>query len=116
MNKIIVMFCFIVLASNTYGQEIKLLNELEANAYLGKYKLEIQEIQAEGEIRYSHNYLYFFTEGIPELKLIQLPEIDKFRAEKYEIILQFLRNDFKEIEAAKIWFQGKEFLAKKINF
>jgi hypothetical protein len=78
--------------------------------------LAIQEISAEGEIRFKENALYFYTEGFPELKLIPLPEIDQFKADKYDIVLQFVRNDYKEVESAKIRFQGKEFLAKKIYF
>jgi hypothetical protein len=99
-----------------YSQEIAPLKEMEAAAFVGKYRMELPEFIAEGEIKFDQKYLYFYSDGLPELKLISLPEIDKFKAEKYDIFLQFIRNDFKEIEAAKIWFQGKEFLAKKINF
>ena len=90
------------------------LTDMEAGAFVGKYKIETNNIVAEGEIRFENASLTFYTEGLPEVKLIQAPEIDKFRADKFEVILQFVRNEFKEVIAAKIWFQGQEFMAKKL--
>lgn len=90
------------------------LTDMDASAYVGKYKIETNNIVAEGEIRFENSALIFFTEGFPEVKLNQAPEIDKFRADKFEVILQFMRSEFKEVIAAKIWFQGQEFLAKKL--
>ncbi len=112
MRKIFLfLFCFFAIA---FCKAQSQLSDMEAGAYVGKYKIETNNIVAEGEIRFENSALFFFTEGIPEVKLVQAPEIDKFRADKFEVILQFMRNEFKEVIAAKIWFQGQEFLAKKL--
>lgn len=90
------------------------IGEQEAESYLGKYKIETNNLIAEGEVLFENQNLVFLTDGIPRVILFQLPEYDKFKADKFEIILQFLRDDFKEVVAVKIYFQGQEFLAKKV--
>jgi hypothetical protein len=111
--KILFLFILSFFTINICNAQLP-LTDMEASAYVGKYKIETNNIVAEGEIRLENSALIFFTEGIPEVKLIQAPEIDKFRADKFEVILQFIRSEFKEVIAAKIWFQGQEFLAKKL--
>ncbi len=107
------VFVFLM-ASFSFAQQQ--MADYEANAYIGKYEIETQSIKATGLIRYENGGLIFFTEGIPEVKLWPEMEVDKFRADKFEVTLLFIRNEFKDVIAAKIWFQEQEFLAKKNMF
>lgn len=90
------------------------ITEQEAENYLGKYIIETNNLIAEGEVLFENQNLVFFTEGIPKVILKPMPDYDRFKADKFEILLQFIRDEFKEIVAVKIYFQGQEFLAKKI--
>ena len=109
--KLYFILLFLLGLSNAAQSQI---SELEAESYLGKYKIETNHLIAEGEVLFENQNLVFLTEGIPRVILMQMPEYVKFKAVKFEIILQFLRDDFKEVIAVKIYFQGQEFLAKKV--
>ncbi len=106
---------FLILISIQFVSAQSRLTETEAEPYLGKYKIETNTIEAQGEVYFENQNLIFFTEGVPQVKLLQLPEYDRFKADKFDVLLQFVRDDFKEIIAVKIFFQGQEFLAKKIE-
>ncbi|MES2794964.1 MAG: hypothetical protein V4683_03305 [Bacteroidota bacterium] len=114
MLKLIFLICFVSI--NAFSQVSKQLDEIEASRYVGKYKLEVQKTVMEGEIRFNQPFLYFYTEGLPEFKLLEMPEKDQFKSEKYEVSILFIRNEFREVESAKIWFQGQEFIAKKMGY
>jgi hypothetical protein len=113
MAKITTIVFLLLFSLKALSQTNKPIDEIEAQVYLGKYQIEHSNFIASGQVRFENANLYFFTEGIPEVKLLQLPENDKFKADKFEVILQFIRDDFKEVIAAKIFFQGQEFFAKK---
>lgn len=100
----------------SFSQSNIQITEFEAEKYLGKYKIETAQISAEGEITFENANLYFYTEGIQKVKLLPLAEANLFKAENFDIIIQFLIDDFKEIVSAQIRFQGQEFNAKKIKY
>ena len=114
MAKLILLICFFSI--NAFSQIAKQLDEMEASSYVGKYKLEVQKTVMEGEIRFNQPFLYFYAEGLQEFKLLEMPKRDQFKSEKFEVSILFIRNEFREVESAKIWFHGQEFIAKKVSY
>ena len=103
--------CFSNFTKNTAS-----IDSMEAQAYVGKYKFERDNFQAIGEINFTNGNLFFWSEGLPKFILKPKPEKDFFITAEYEILVQFLRNEFKEVIGAKLTFQGQEFKAEKIVY
>ena len=112
------LFILLIFAKSISGfsQSNIQITEFEAEKYLGKYKIETAQISAEGIISYENNNLHFFTEGIQKVKLLPMNEPNLFKADNFEIFIQFIKDDFQEIVSAQIRFQGQEFNAKKIKY
>lgn len=116
MTKTLLFLLIFAKSICSFSQSNIQITAFEAEKYLGKYKIETAQISAEGEITFEANFLHFYTEGIQKVKLLPMPEVNLFKAENFEILFQFLKNDFNEIISAQIKFQGQEFNAKKIIF
>lgn len=114
MKKTLFFLLFYVNSCLLYSQLKPQITAFEAEKYLGKYKLETQQFSAEGEISFENGDLYFFTEGIPKVKLLAENELESFKTENYDIFLKFIKNEFHEIVNAEILFQGQKFIAKKL--
>lgn len=110
------LFLLFVKSICLFSQSNIQITEFEAEKYLGKYKIETPQISAEGEITFEADHLYFYTEGIQKVKLTPMPEVNLFKAVNFDILIQFLKDDFNEIISAQIRFQGQEFNAKKIKY
>jgi hypothetical protein len=113
MYKILIISLLLMKVGLVFSQTKQQISEFEAEKYLGKYKLETPQISAEGEVSFENGDMYFYTEGIPRVKLLADFEKDTFKADKFEIYIRFIENEFKQIEAAEIQFQGQKFLAQK---
>ncbi len=101
---IFLLLCFFKI--NTKAQ--KTIELFKAKEYVGAYNIKHNQVEGTGNIYWENNALVFKAEGIATVTLEQGSLEDEFYAKKVLKIV-FLRDDFKKVVGAKLYYQGQEF-------
>lgn len=109
-------YFYVFLFLNFFGLDLKAQKTIElykAKEYVGAYQIKHNQIEGNGNIFWENNALVFKAEGLATVTLEQGNLEDEFYAKRVLKIV-FVRDNFKKVIGAKLFYQSQEFeVAKK---